>query len=254
MNNMKLEYIMAGGLCLILLGFPGMSLARVHVDIGIPPINVTIGTPPPLVISAPPEVEVIPGTYVYFAPGFGVDLFFYDGLWYREFEGRWFSCASYDGPWAFIASPPAVLVSLPADFRVIAAAGPRIPYWQLRSNWRAWHRDNYWARRTFWANHEGYRGRAVAPGFRGDEREHGVAPRYGGRVERPMNGGGVGRQYGHATPFRGGERPNMMNRGGMERQHGVAPSFGNRGGGGSHQAGRPRPNMSHGGMGRREGR
>ena len=201
MKNVKMEWIVAGSLCLALVAFPGISRAGVGIEIGIPPVNVAIGVPPPLVIGAPPEVEVVPGTYVYFAPDVGVDLFFYDGLWYRDYQGRWFSCASYDGPWVFVASPPGVLVGLPPNFRVLAAAGPRIAYRDLRANWRTWHSGNYWAKRAFWGRP---RERGAAPGFRGgEERQHGVAPSFGG------NRGDGG--------FHGAGRPNMS-RGGMGRR------------------------------------
>ena len=186
-----MEWILAGSLCLALVAFPGISRARVDVEIGVPPISVAIGVPPPLVISAPPAVEVIPGTYAYFAPDVGVDLFFYDGLWYRSYDGRWFSCASYDGPWVFVASPPGVLVTLPSNFRVLAGAGPRIAYGDLRGNWRAWHSGNYWANRGFWGR-PGEHG--AAPGFRGgEERRHGVAPSFGGE-RHDMSRGSMGRR------------------------------------------------------------
>lgn len=64
------------------VGIPGTGEARADISIGI--------SPPSLVISGPPEVAVIPGTYVYFVPDAEADLFFYGGYWYRPPEGRWF--------------------------------------------------------------------------------------------------------------------------------------------------------------------
>lgn len=49
--------------------------------------EVNIAPPPVYPFSAPPEVVVIPGTYVYFVPGINVDILFYHGHWYRPFGG-----------------------------------------------------------------------------------------------------------------------------------------------------------------------
>src|SRR3990172_3868071 len=53
-------------------------------------VGVNISLPPLIVFSAPPEVVVIPETYVYAVPDVDVDIFFYDGWWWRPWEGRWY--------------------------------------------------------------------------------------------------------------------------------------------------------------------
>ena len=64
-------------------------------------INVSIGLPPPIVFAAPPEVIVIPETYVYVVPDIDVDLFFWNGWWWRLWEGRWYRSHYYDRGWGY---------------------------------------------------------------------------------------------------------------------------------------------------------
>ena len=72
MRDARLRMVFIGVMFMFLIfqGIPGKSEARVDINIGI--------SPPPLVISGPPEVAIIPGTYVYFVPDVAANLFF---LW-----------------------------------------------------------------------------------------------------------------------------------------------------------------------------
>jgi len=175
--NKKLTILAAA--VLLLLGFSGKGIAGVSINIGFPP-------PPPFVFPAPPSVVVIPGTDVYYCPDAGVDIFFYGGNWYRSFEGRWYLATAYDGPWVYATSPPVVLLSLPADFRIIVRGESLIPFGELHRNWRAWERERYWEHHD-WGRMEHERHYGVAPSYR--EREHGEfrgEPRGGGE----FHGGG----------------------------------------------------------------
>jgi hypothetical protein len=131
------KLIIMATMLLLLLGFSGTGTAGVRINIGV-------SLPPPFVFAAPPEVVVIPGTYVYCYPDVDFDLFFYGGYWYRPYGGYWFRSASYGGPWVHIGGPPSVLLSLPPDYRIIIRGGRRIPYGELHRNWRAWERGRYW--------------------------------------------------------------------------------------------------------------
>jgi hypothetical protein len=126
---------------LVLLGSASHSRAEISVNIGInaPP-------PPVYVVPAPPPVVVIPGTYVYFAPGLDVDILFYHGSWYRPHGNYWYRAQSYNGPWRFIAPErvPHVLVSLPPDYRRAPPGRGHIPYGQLKKNWGRWERERHW--------------------------------------------------------------------------------------------------------------
>ncbi len=178
MRKAALKLVLVGAMFLGLLSFPGSGAARVDINVQI--------APPPLVIGGPPEVAVIPGTYVYFVPDIQGDLFFYAGYWYRPYEGRWFRSASYEGPWVYIVRDrvPAVLFRLPPNYRAMSGYR-RIPYRDLSRNWRTWERDKYWERHG-WGRAEREREHGVAPGFRERERERGTAP---GRERHDYNRG-----------------------------------------------------------------
>ena len=88
-----------GVFLLLLTGLPVESSAGVNVNIGI---NVPL--PPPFRFHAPPPMAVIPGTYIYTVPDIDVEILFYQGYWYRPYEGRWYRSKSYNGPWAFLDS------------------------------------------------------------------------------------------------------------------------------------------------------
>ncbi len=210
---------------MLLLGFSGQSMARIHVDVNIP-------LPPAFVFSAPPELVVIPGTYVYYCPDADADILFYGGYWYRSYEGYWYRSVGYDGPWVYVESAPSVLLSLPPDFRVIARGERHIPYAELHRNWRAWERDRYWEHHN-WGREE--RGRTE------DETQHGLAPSFKER-ERGGSAGVQGRtqhqtEHGLAPSFR--ERGQSGSAGGVQgrtqhqTQQGLAPSFKERGQSGS---------------------
>lgn len=117
--------------------------AEVNVNIGI---NVPL---PRLVISAPPAVVLIPGTYAYFAPDIEVDIIFYGGYWYRPHSGYWYRSVGYNGPWKYIVVDrvPRVLIDLPPGYRHIPPGHERIPYGHLKKNWRTWEREKHWDRK-----------------------------------------------------------------------------------------------------------
>ena len=73
----KMKKLLFGTILLALVSVvPMPTMAQVR-------INVNIGLPPPIVFAAPPELIVIPETYVYVDPDIDVDLFFWDGWWWR---------------------------------------------------------------------------------------------------------------------------------------------------------------------------
>jgi hypothetical protein len=125
---------------LLVLTFPGAASAGVNV-------NINIGTQPPrLVIASPPALAVIPGTYVYVAPDLSAEMIFYQDSWYRPHAGRWYVSGSYNGPWKIVASPPPAIVGLPGNYRSLPPGHTRMPYGQVKENWRSWERDRHWAR------------------------------------------------------------------------------------------------------------
>jgi hypothetical protein len=155
---------------MLFLGFPGQSMAGVSIGINIP-------VPPLFTFPAPPELVVIPGTYAYYCPDAGVNVFFYAGYWYRPYEGYWYRSASYNGRWAYTSHAPSVIVNLPPDYRVRAEGARHIPYAELHRNWRGWERDRYWEHHN-WGRPENERHYGAAPAY--GEGEHGGYHQEGG--------------------------------------------------------------------------
>jgi len=121
--------------------------------------QVDVNAPPPAyVFPNPPEVAVIPGTYVYMVPDINVDILFYHGYWYRPYAGGWYFAPSYNGPWGYLdpVRVPRVLLQLPPNYRMVPPRYPRIPYGYLRRNWERWEHERYWHRNREWR--EGWRG------------------------------------------------------------------------------------------------
>jgi len=131
-----------GGLLLVLTGAAVQSEAQVSVNIGV---NI-----PAYRFDAPPEVVVIPGTYVYMVPGIDVDVLFYQGYWWRPYEGRWYRSRTYKGSWSYVPSGriPSGLRQLPQDYHQRVSPGhERIPHRDLQRNWKKWEKDRHWDNR-----------------------------------------------------------------------------------------------------------
>ena len=69
-------------------------------------VGVTISLPPLIVFAAPPEVVVIPETYVYVVPDSHEEIYFYNGWWWRPWEGRWYRSRHYDSGWGYYQRVP----------------------------------------------------------------------------------------------------------------------------------------------------
>jgi hypothetical protein len=95
-----MKKVLLGAMLLALaISVPIPTMAGVTVQIGIP-------LPPPIVLPVPPEVILLPGTGVYVAPDLAVDLFFFDGWWWRQWEGRWYRSRHYKSGWRYYNGVP----------------------------------------------------------------------------------------------------------------------------------------------------
>jgi len=102
-------------------------------------VNVNIGIPfPGFHVEAAPEMVMVPGAPVYFAPRVSVDLFFFDGFWFTRDHDHWYRGHDYRGPWkevnARYVPPPVHRVR--SDYRARYAREKHIPYGQLKKHWR----------------------------------------------------------------------------------------------------------------------
>jgi hypothetical protein len=104
--------LIIGTLLLLLTGSAAQSEAMgPRVSVGV--------YPPDYRFAAPPEVVVIPGTYVYMVPDANVDVLFFQGYWWRPYEGHWYRSRDYNGRWDYIEPRdiPRGLRELPQDYR-----------------------------------------------------------------------------------------------------------------------------------------
>lgn len=159
---------MAAGLWLILVGQPAVAGVNVGIGIGIDlPL-------PVFTFQAPPELVVVPGSYVYYVPDVDHDIRFYQGYWYRSWNNRWHRARSYNGPWAFIGPRyvPAPVFRLPPDYRR-RVIYERVRYDDVNRHWRRWERERYWEKNRDWwrKKHDPRDDRRDDRGGRGDHHD-----------------------------------------------------------------------------------
>jgi len=114
---------------------------------------------PPIPFVVPPEVVVIPGTNVYVAPDIDVDLFFWDGWWWRLWEGRWYRSHYYNRDWGYYNNVPSFYFDVDPGWRGYYRDHnwygarwdyERIPNQRLQRNWKSWQNDRHWERQGTW--------------------------------------------------------------------------------------------------------
>lgn len=164
MKRRWLVYFIVMAIVIGLTGFVSQSDAGVRVGIGI---NL-----PAYTFAAPPSLVVIPGTYAYAPPEADIDIVFYQGYWYRPYEGHWFRARGYNGPWGTIAPArvPRVLIDLPPDYRHLYREHPRIEYRDFNRHWRGWERNKHWEKDERWREGRGREHHADRREGRGDQR------------------------------------------------------------------------------------
>jgi hypothetical protein len=132
--------------------FPIPTMAG--VDVGI-----SISLPPLIVFPAPPEVVVLPETNVYAVPDIDVDIFFYNGWWWRPWEGRWYRSRNYNSGWGYYRSVPSFYRGIPSDWRNDYRERrwkgkqwnhQRVPQEQVQRNWRNWEKSRHWEKQNSW--------------------------------------------------------------------------------------------------------
>ena len=142
-RKMRKSYLLVVGALLLVL-----TVSETHSEAGV---NVNVGINLPAVrFAAPPHVVVIPGTYVYMVPDIDVDVLFFQGYWWRPYEGHWYRSRDYKGRWRYVEPgriPPG-LRALPQDYRHgLSPEYERRPHRNVQRNWKKWEREKYWDRR-----------------------------------------------------------------------------------------------------------
>lgn len=132
--------------------FPVPTMAWVNV-------GVNISLPPLIVFEAPPEMIVIPETYVYVVPDVDVDIFFYNGWWWRPWDGRWYRSRDYNSGWRHYRKVPSFYRQVPSewrnDYREHHWRGhqwnyQRIPHKRVQGKWSYWKETNHWEKQQTW--------------------------------------------------------------------------------------------------------
>ncbi|HEX7124547.1 MAG TPA: hypothetical protein VF406_02075 [Thermodesulfobacteriota bacterium] len=84
--------------------------------------------PPRITIT--PTVVLIAGTQVAFAENYPGDLFYFQGRWYRPYDGRWWWSVTVNGEWVEIAvgQVPRAVLEVPRDYRRKAVKGGPPPW------------------------------------------------------------------------------------------------------------------------------
>ena len=123
-------------------------------------VNVSIGLPLPIAFAEPPELIVLPGTYVYVVPDIEVDLFFYNGWWWRPWQGHWYrSRHDYNSGWEYYQGVPSFYVGIPPDwrddYRHHRWGGhrwnyQRIHHQEIERNWGSWEKSKHWEKQQTW--------------------------------------------------------------------------------------------------------
>ena len=169
----------------LLLCPPALADVSVGVRVAIPGLSIGINMP------YYPEMAVVPGYPVYYAPAFDGNYFFYDGMYWVFVDDAWYASYWYNGPWDLV-EPEYVPVFIlrvpvyyyrrpPVYFRAWVPAEP--PHWGERwgHDWEHRHRD--WGR---WSPGEGpapaplpdYQRRYVGENYPHPEEQHVLQQRY----------------------------------------------------------------------------
>jgi len=148
---MKSPFLLALlGVLAVAIPIPTMAGVDVHVNISLPPR---------IAFAAPPQVIVIPETYVYVVPDLDVDIFFYNGWWWRPWEGHWYRSRYYHSGWAYYKSVPSFYGRIPStwrnEYRDHRWRGhpwnyQRIPVKQVQRNWHTWEKGRHWEKQNSW--------------------------------------------------------------------------------------------------------
>jgi len=172
----KLCLLVIAALLSVFTGSATRSEAGVNVRVGEEGVNVTVGGEgvhvsvgdnlPAVRFAVPPDLVVIPGTYVYIVPDIDADVLFFQGYWWRPYEGHWYKSRDYNGKWSYeeTGKIPGGLRSLPQDYRHRLSPGyGRIPHRDVERNWEKWEKEKYWDR-------QGKQGRGGDDGDRHEDR------------------------------------------------------------------------------------
>ena len=77
-------------------------------------VNVSIGAPP--VIVSTPDLELVPGTYVYRAPHLEFNVFLFGANYYSRHNGAWYVAPRAGARWTRVAVVPVEVRAVPVAY------------------------------------------------------------------------------------------------------------------------------------------
>jgi hypothetical protein len=139
---------------LILLVFAGF------IDQGYAELDGELAAPPPLEFTSEPELAVVPSEqypdqYAYVVPDVE-DVYVYQGMWYRNYNGVWFRATAYNGVWLPVSLTliPPVIISIPVGYALVVPSDfERVPWNRYNVHWREWEKRHHWHNHN-WYKHE----------------------------------------------------------------------------------------------------
>jgi hypothetical protein len=148
----KMRYAIAGlSMLLGSLSVATPAMAQVSVSVSIPGVSIGIHQP------SYPDLVLVPGSPVYYAPHAQANYFFYDGLYWVFQDDNWYVSSWYNGPWDLVEPDdvPLFVLRVPVQYYVrppvffhtwIVTAPPRWHfYWGPR--WTRYHHGwDHWDR------------------------------------------------------------------------------------------------------------
>ena len=151
-----MKKLLLGTLLLALALVPVSTMAGVH-------IGLNFSMPPLIEFYEPPELIVIPETYVYVVPDVEEEIFFYNGWWWRPWEGHWYRSQSYDSGWEYYQRVPSFYIEIPPDWRNSYRHNrwrgrewhhQRTHHRDVQRNWKEWENRRYWGNQNNWGVHD----------------------------------------------------------------------------------------------------
>ena len=88
------------------------AVAQVSVGIAVPGVSIGIYLP------VYPELVLVPGYPVYYAPRLDSNFFFYDGMYWVFVGDNWYASTWYNGPWVLVAPEvvPLFVLRIPVSY------------------------------------------------------------------------------------------------------------------------------------------
>jgi hypothetical protein len=155
----------------MIVSLPAMAQVDIDVDAGssvtseyleVPPATSEYSEAPPATseYSEAPDVIPLPETdNVYVVPDLDIDVFFWNGWWWRPWQGGWYRSRYYSRGWSHYGGIPTFYYDVDPGWRVYYRdlnwyGNPwhyeRIDYRHLHQNWKQWHDDRHWERQRTW--------------------------------------------------------------------------------------------------------